>query len=125
MSETTLLSEQCRKLGLRGRLKRRPEAEGALNLQLQWRRGQRTNPAQCSHHWIIKEALPYRVTVSKEARSTLSHAATTTGLDVTSSTNHFTVKGRQRMPNASDMLLTTEEMAFQGLITLSKAALGA
>ncbi|KAB0388761.1 hypothetical protein E2I00_000815 [Balaenoptera physalus] len=66
---------------------------------------------------IMKEALPDGVSISKEARSAISRAASVFVLYATSCANNFTMKGKCKTLNASDVLSAMEEMEFQRSLT--------
>ncbi|XP_005075173.1 DNA polymerase epsilon subunit 3 [Mesocricetus auratus] len=74
---------------------------------------------------IIKEALPDGVSISKEARSAISRAASVFVLYATSCANNFAMKGKRKTLNASDVLSAMEEMEFQRFVTPLKEALEA
>ncbi|XP_059755981.1 DNA polymerase epsilon subunit 3-like [Balaenoptera ricei] len=71
---------------------------------------------------IIKEALPDGVSISKEARSAISRAASVFVLYATSCANNFAMKGKRKTLNASDVLSALEEMEFQRFVTPLKEA---
>eukprot|EP00069_Balaena_mysticetus_P014985 bmy_08971T0 len=74
---------------------------------------------------IIKEALPDGVSISKEARSAISRAASVFVLYATSCANNFAMKGKRKTLNASHVLSATEKMEFQRFVTPLKEALEA
>ena len=74
---------------------------------------------------IIKEALPDRVSTSKEARSAISRAASVFVLYATSCANNFAMKGKCKTLNASNVLFAMEEMELQRFVTPLKEALEA
>ncbi|XP_040261578.1 DNA polymerase epsilon subunit 3 [Bufo bufo] len=74
---------------------------------------------------IIKEALPDGVNVSKEARSSISRAASVFVLYATSCANNFAMKGKRKTLNVTDVLSAMEEMEFQRFLDPLKEALEA
>ncbi|XP_042334009.1 DNA polymerase epsilon subunit 3 [Sceloporus undulatus] len=74
---------------------------------------------------IVKEALPEGVSVSKEARSAVSRAASVFVLYATSCANNFAMKGKRKTLHAGDVLSAMEEMDFQRFLVPLKEALEA
>uniref|UniRef100_G1M2X0 DNA polymerase epsilon subunit 3 n=1 Tax=Ailuropoda melanoleuca TaxID=9646 RepID=G1M2X0_AILME len=87
--------------------------------------GRKPGRAKTVATWIIKEALPDGVNISKEARSAISRAASVFVLYATSCANNFAMKGKRKTLNASDVLSAMEEMEFQRFVTPLKEALEA